>query len=167
MTQAGVGFQQVPPELVVNSMDNIVAARSLFQNMNPRESQVVFQDVNQRLNFQRHGMFVPERLGQARSEPDMPTFRVVMFCLLWRGAITERKRNGMSSAVVKSGCLVHPKVTMNMAFTGRRDFGDESVPSGIGFLVKSGICRFRQGNRPGGEVANADNLGKLNEGSAI
>ena len=74
VTQPGVGFQQVPPGLVVNSMDNIVAARSLFQNMNPRELQVVFQDVNQRLNFQRHGMFVPERLGQARSEPDMPTF---------------------------------------------------------------------------------------------
>ena len=74
VTQPGVGFQQVPPGLVVNGMDNIVAARSLFQNMNPRDLQVVFQDVKQRLNFQRHGMFVPERLGQARSEPDMPTF---------------------------------------------------------------------------------------------
>ena len=28
----------------------------------------------QRLNFQRQGGFVPERLGQTRSEPDLPTF---------------------------------------------------------------------------------------------
>lgn len=28
--------------------------------VNPRELQVIFQEVNQRLNYHRHGMFVPE-----------------------------------------------------------------------------------------------------------
>ena len=42
---------------------NIVAARGIFQQMNPRELQVVFQEINQRLNFQRQGGFVPERFG--------------------------------------------------------------------------------------------------------
>ena len=42
--------------------------------MNPRELQVVFQEVNQRLNFQRQGGFVPERLCQTWSEPDLSTF---------------------------------------------------------------------------------------------
>ena len=81
VTQPGVGFQQLPgvglqqmPPGLGNSMDNIVAARGIFQQMNPRELQVVFQEINQRLNFQRQGGFVPERLGQARSEPDLPTF---------------------------------------------------------------------------------------------
>ena len=69
----GVGLQQMPPGLG-NSMDNIVAARGIFQQINPRELQVVFQEIDQRLNFQRQGGFVPERLGQARSEPDLPTF---------------------------------------------------------------------------------------------
>ena len=78
MTQPGVGFQQLPgvglqqmPPGLGNSMDNIVAARGIFQQMNPGELQMVFQHINQRLNFQR---LVPERLGQARSEPDLPTF---------------------------------------------------------------------------------------------
>ena len=43
--------------------------------MNLRELQVVFQEINQRLNFQRQGGFAPERLGQARSEPDLPFLR--------------------------------------------------------------------------------------------
>ena len=73
VTQPGVGFQQLPgvglqqmPPGLGNSMDNIVAARGIFQQMNPRELQVVFQEINQGLNFQRQGGFVPERLGQAR-----------------------------------------------------------------------------------------------------
>ena len=52
----------------------LLQARGIFQQMNPRELQVVFQEINQRFNFQRQGGFVPERLGQARSEPDLPTF---------------------------------------------------------------------------------------------
>ena len=50
VTQPGVGFQQLPgvglqqmPPGLGNSMDNIVAARGIFQQMNPRELQVVFQ----------------------------------------------------------------------------------------------------------------------------
>ena len=58
MTQPGVGFQQLPgvglqqmPPGLGNSMDNIVAARGIFQQMNPRELQVVFQEINQRLRW--------------------------------------------------------------------------------------------------------------------
>ena len=105
MTQPGVGFQQLPgvglqqmPPGLGNSMDNIVAARRIFQQMNPRELQVVFQEINQRLNFQRQGGFVPERLGPARSEPDLPTF--------------VRPEGYDTSVVVKSGFLVHRKVIM-------------------------------------------------------
>ena len=79
--------------------------------MNPRELQVVFQEINQRLNFQRQGGFVPERLGQARSEPDLPTFvRPEGHETLLLGGNLEEMRNGTSSVVVKSGFLVHPKV---------------------------------------------------------
>ena len=53
MTQPGVGFQQLPgvglqqmPPGLGNSMDNIVAAGGIFQQMNPRELQVVFQEIN-------------------------------------------------------------------------------------------------------------------------
>ena len=115
MTQPGVGFQQLPgvglqqmPPGLGNSMDNIVAAREIFQQMNPRELQVVFQQIVQRLNFQRQGGFVTERLGQARSELDLPTF-VQPLCLPLGGNL-EEMRNGTSSVVVKSGFLVHPKV---------------------------------------------------------
>jgi len=55
VTQPGVGFQQLPgvglqqmPPGLGNSMDNIVAARGIFQQMNPRKLQVVFQEINQR-----------------------------------------------------------------------------------------------------------------------
>ena len=108
----GVGLQQMPPGLG-NSMDNIVAARGIFQQMNPTKLQVVFQEINQRLNFQRQGGFVPGRLGQARSEPDLPTFDLkVMRLYLLLGGNLEEMRNGTSSVVVKSGFLVHPKVIM-------------------------------------------------------
>lgn len=39
----GVGLQQMPPRLG-NSMDNIAAARVIFQQINPGELQVVFQE---------------------------------------------------------------------------------------------------------------------------
>ena len=163
----GVGFQQVPPGLVVNSMDNIVAARSLFQNMNPRELQVVFQDVNQRLNFQRHGMFVPERLGQARSEPDMPTFvrresRDVLPLVARDYHRKEEERDVFSRSE-------SPPQSNHETWRSREEeiLGMKSVSSRISFLGKSGICRFRSRNRPSGEMADAANLGKLNEGSTI
>ena len=81
VTQPGVGFQQLPgvglqqmPPGLGNSIDNIVAARIIFQQINPGELQVVFQEFFQRFNFQRQGGSEPQRLGQARFEPDLPTF---------------------------------------------------------------------------------------------
>ena len=68
-----------------NSMDNIVAARGIFQQMNPRELQVVFQEINQRLNFQRQGGFVPERwvrLGLNQICQRSCDLKVMRLCLL-------------------------------------------------------------------------------------
>ena len=127
MTQPGVGFQQLlgvglqqmPPGLG-NSMDNIVAARGIFQQMNPRELQVVFQEINQRLNFQRQGGFVPERLGQARSEPDLPTFvRPEGHDTL---PLVNKNLEEMSSVVVKNGLVVHPKVIMRAGGPGKMKY---------------------------------------------
>ena len=99
VTQPGVGLQQMPPGLG-NSMDDIVAARGIFQQMNPRELQVVFQEIDQRLNFQRHGL---NQICQRSCD-----LKVMRLCLL--GGNLEEMRNGTSSVVVKSGFLVRPKV---------------------------------------------------------
>ena len=73
-----------------------------------RELQVVFQEIDQRLNFQRQ-VDLHLRDWVRRSEPDLPTF-------VWPWKVNlppvakESMRNGTSSIAVKSGFLVHPKV---------------------------------------------------------
>ena len=123
-------------------MDNIVAARGIFQQMNPRELQVVFQEINQRLNFQRQGGFVPERLGQARSEPDLPTF------VRPEGHETLPPVGRESRRDEERDVFSRSEKWLSSPPQSNHEIGNEPILARVGVVGQSGTCGIRSGNSP-------------------
>ena len=69
----GVGLQQMPPGL--RNMDNIVAGRGIFQQMNSKR---VVQEIDQTLSFQRQGdLYLRDWVRVIGDEPLSPRVGVV------------------------------------------------------------------------------------------
>ena len=101
-------------------MDNIVARR-ILQQMNPRELKMVFQEINQRLNFKdKVDLYLRDwvRLGLNQICQRSCDLKVMRLCLLLGGNL-EEVRNGTSSVVVESGFLVTSKQSRWLENQGR------------------------------------------------